>query len=175
MSSVFFSIFISILVLIYYDSYRLLPGVQCVCCGSFRRGRPTCGDVDILLAPPPDQENITMLPSLLKQLEQSGFLTDHLALPGKRTFIHHKRFKNKEPSPKYRKRFQSSDRQPVHDVDSDSAVEDQYTEEFDTDPSDNGDTETQEGHSSYMGVCKLRGEETLHRRIDIKVTDIEML
>eukprot|EP00607_Mallomonas_marina_P010774 CAMPEP_0182422788 /NCGR_PEP_ID=MMETSP1167-20130531/8576_1 /TAXON_ID=2988 /ORGANISM="Mallomonas Sp, Strain CCMP3275" /LENGTH=290 /DNA_ID=CAMNT_0024601149 /DNA_START=249 /DNA_END=1121 /DNA_ORIENTATION=+ len=56
----------------------LLPGVQCVVCGSYRRGNPSSGDVDFLFAPPAGEEQIDILPSLITHLDQQGFLTDHL-------------------------------------------------------------------------------------------------
>ena len=34
----------------------LVPGIQCVTCGSYRRGSNTCGDVDMLMAPPEVQD-----------------------------------------------------------------------------------------------------------------------
>jgi hypothetical protein len=37
-----------------HDEYtsRLVPGIQTVVCGSYRRGSNTCGDVDVLFSPP---------------------------------------------------------------------------------------------------------------------------
>jgi DNA polymerase beta palm/DNA polymerase beta thumb len=62
----------------------LLPGVQVVCCGSYRRGKATSGDCDILIAPPQGQEDIDILDKLISLLSEGKhpFLTDHLALPG---------------------------------------------------------------------------------------------
>ena len=42
---------------------RLLPGIQCVVAGSYRRGAETCGDVDILFAPP---EVRSVIPNILE-------------------------------------------------------------------------------------------------------------
>lgn len=72
-----------ILRIVRVEAVRLVPGTQCVVCGSYRRGNLTCGDVDILLAPPDSFEDnyIVNLMPLLDRLEHIGFLTDHLALP----------------------------------------------------------------------------------------------
>lgn len=62
---------------------ELVPHVECIICGSYRRGKPTSGDADLILAPP---EGIEALPTgtldaLIERLSDLGFLTDHLALP----------------------------------------------------------------------------------------------
>lgn len=51
--------------------------------GSYRRGKSSCGDVDILIAPPPGCEDVDVLSQLIATLESSGFLTDHLSIPGR--------------------------------------------------------------------------------------------
>jgi DNA polymerase/3'-5' exonuclease PolX len=47
------------------------PKLNVELCGSYRRGRTTCGDVDILIT---KQDNIhtDILPCLLQQLKESG-------------------------------------------------------------------------------------------------------
>jgi len=57
------------------------PGASCVVCGSYRRGKPSSGDVDILIYPDDGREHIDILPELLNSLTQAGFLTDHLTVP----------------------------------------------------------------------------------------------
>ncbi|KAJ3526260.1 hypothetical protein NMY22_g10238 [Coprinellus aureogranulatus] len=51
--------------------------------GSFRRGKATCGDIDILITRPVDdgKTHSGVLPRLLKSLHQAGILTEDLALP----------------------------------------------------------------------------------------------
>lgn len=60
-------------------------------CGSYRRGKSECGDVDILITPvegTPDSLPSHTLSRLLIALERRGFLTDHLSLPtGHKAFV----------------------------------------------------------------------------------------
>lgn len=59
------------------------PGAVCMICGSYRRGKPSSGDADVIVAPPEGTEELSddMLPLLIARLSSVGFLTDHLALP----------------------------------------------------------------------------------------------
>ncbi|XP_058399786.1 DNA polymerase lambda isoform X1 [Diceros bicornis minor] len=54
------------------------PGLLCVACGSYRRGKATCGDVDVLLTHPDGRSHQGILSRLLDSLRQRGFLTDDL-------------------------------------------------------------------------------------------------
>ncbi|XP_023571421.1 DNA polymerase lambda isoform X4 [Octodon degus] len=54
------------------------PGLLCVACGSYRRGKPTCGDVDVLLTHPDGRSHRGIFSRLLEKLRQQGFLTDDL-------------------------------------------------------------------------------------------------
>ncbi|KAM6306431.1 DNA polymerase lambda [Aegotheles albertisi] len=56
----------------------LKPGLVCVACGSYRRGKPTCGDVDVLVTHPDGQSHRGVFSKLLDSLHRSGFLTDDL-------------------------------------------------------------------------------------------------
>nr|XP_005023247.3 DNA polymerase lambda isoform X1 [Anas platyrhynchos] len=56
----------------------LKPGLLCVACGSYRRGKPTCGDVDVLVTHPDGQSHRGVFTKLLDSLRRSGFLTDDL-------------------------------------------------------------------------------------------------
>lgn len=47
------------------------PKVNVELCGSYRRGKTTCGDVDILITKP-DDTHTDILPCLLQQLKESG-------------------------------------------------------------------------------------------------------
>lgn len=76
----------------------LCPGCECIIAGSYRRGAKDSGDIDLLIFPPPVEYQshgaVTVVSSrsqaagylvlgeLIERLSQSGFLTDHLALPG---------------------------------------------------------------------------------------------
>lgn len=85
------------------------PGLQAFACGSYRRRKPTCGDVDVIVSHPDGKSHEGMMTKLLESLKSSGFLTDDLTL------------------------------------------------------AENGQ------HRKYFGVCKLPGENTKHRRLDIIV------
>lgn len=56
----------------------LSPGLLCVACGSYRRGKLTCGDVDVLLTHPDGRSHQGIFSRLLDKLRQQGFLTDDL-------------------------------------------------------------------------------------------------
>ena len=47
-------------------------------CGSYRRGKETCGDVDILISRSDDKAVAGMLEPLLQHLEKQGFLHERL-------------------------------------------------------------------------------------------------
>ncbi|NXN21390.1 DPOLL polymerase, partial [Nycticryphes semicollaris] len=50
----------------------LKPGLVCVACGSYRRGKPTCGDVDVLITHPDGQSHRGVFNKLLDSLHRSG-------------------------------------------------------------------------------------------------------
>ncbi|NXI56583.1 DPOLL polymerase, partial [Chloroceryle aenea] len=50
----------------------LKPGLMCVACGSYRRGKPTCGDVDVLVTHPDGQSHRGVFSKLLDSLHRSG-------------------------------------------------------------------------------------------------------
>lgn len=50
--------------------------LEIVLCGSYRRGKTTCGDVDILIIK--DDLSLEILPQLLQKLKNSGFVVDDL-------------------------------------------------------------------------------------------------
>ncbi|XP_005403927.1 PREDICTED: DNA polymerase lambda isoform X2 [Chinchilla lanigera] len=54
------------------------PGLLCVACGSYRRGKPTCGDMDVLVTHPDGRSHQGIFSRLLDKLRQQGFLTDDL-------------------------------------------------------------------------------------------------
>ena len=49
-------------------------------CGSYRRGRPQCGDVDILITRTDNEQPTGMLELLVLHLEGKGFLKERLGL-----------------------------------------------------------------------------------------------
>lgn len=48
-------------------------------CGSYRRGRATCGDVDVLITKTDDKPVKGMLEQILVRLEKQGFLKERLS------------------------------------------------------------------------------------------------
>ncbi|XP_048362592.1 DNA polymerase lambda isoform X2 [Sphaerodactylus townsendi] len=56
----------------------VVPGLVCMACGSFRRGKPTCGDVDVLVTHPDGHSHQGVFNKLLDSLRRTGFLTDDL-------------------------------------------------------------------------------------------------
>lgn len=54
------------------------PGLVCMACGSFRRGKSTCGDVDVLVTHPDGHSHQGVFSKLLDSLRRTGFLTDDL-------------------------------------------------------------------------------------------------
>ncbi|KAM7393802.1 hypothetical protein PAMP_020648 [Pampus punctatissimus] len=53
-------------------------GLVAIACGSYRRGKATCGDVDVLISHPDGKSHQGVFSKLLQSLHDSGFLTDDL-------------------------------------------------------------------------------------------------
>ncbi|XP_071071793.1 DNA polymerase lambda isoform X2 [Dasypus novemcinctus] len=60
------------------SAQALNPRLLCVACGSYRRGKATCGDVDVLVTHPDGRSHRGVFNHLLDSLRQQGFLTDDL-------------------------------------------------------------------------------------------------
>ncbi|XP_024115288.1 DNA polymerase lambda [Oryzias melastigma] len=54
------------------------PGLVAVACGSYRRGKATCGDVDVLITHPDGKSHRGIFSRVLQILHEDGFLTDDL-------------------------------------------------------------------------------------------------
>ncbi|XP_040891725.1 DNA polymerase lambda isoform X2 [Toxotes jaculatrix] len=54
------------------------PGLVAMACGSYRRGKATCGDVDVLISHPDGKSHKGVFSKVLQTLHDSGFLTDDL-------------------------------------------------------------------------------------------------
>ncbi|CAG5929006.1 unnamed protein product [Menidia menidia] len=54
------------------------PGLVAMACGSYRRGKATCGDVDVLISHPDGSSHRGVFSKVLEILHDSGFLTDDL-------------------------------------------------------------------------------------------------
>ncbi|KAL6571763.1 hypothetical protein OROHE_002632 [Orobanche hederae] len=57
---------------------EILPGVVIVCGGSYRRGKASCGDMDIVITHPDGKSHIGFLPKLVKRLKDINFLREDL-------------------------------------------------------------------------------------------------
>ncbi|XP_030060593.1 DNA polymerase lambda [Microcaecilia unicolor] len=53
-------------------------GLLSIACGSFRRGKLTCGDVDVLVTHPDGKSHRGIFGKVIDGLKQRGFLTDDL-------------------------------------------------------------------------------------------------
>ncbi len=59
-------------------------------CGSYRRGLPTSGDIDILVSHPKHMEHISenkILSKIVKYMETTGFLVDYLTKDGEKKYM----------------------------------------------------------------------------------------
>lgn len=54
-------------------------------CGSYRRGKKTCGDIDVLITNP--KNNVSYLGVLVNRLTKKGFLIDHLTSHGDKKYM----------------------------------------------------------------------------------------
>ncbi|KAM9362704.1 DNA polymerase lambda [Symphorus nematophorus] len=54
------------------------PQLVAMACGSYRRGKATCGDVDVLISHPDGKSHKGVFSKVLQTLHDSGFLTDDL-------------------------------------------------------------------------------------------------
>ncbi|KAG6961044.1 hypothetical protein JG688_00009304 [Phytophthora aleatoria] len=59
------------------EVHKMIPNAIALACGSYRRGKLSSGDCDVLITDP-DADTCDILPDLLKRLHASGFLTDDL-------------------------------------------------------------------------------------------------
>ncbi|KAI4881944.1 hypothetical protein NFI96_017385, partial [Prochilodus magdalenae] len=59
-------------------AHSVNPEMLVVACGSYRRGKPTCGDVDVLITHPDGASHKGVFSKVLHILHDSGFLTDDL-------------------------------------------------------------------------------------------------
>ncbi|KAM3303994.1 DNA polymerase lambda isoform X1 [Capsicum chacoense] len=57
---------------------EILPGVIVVCGGSYRRGKASCGDMDIVITHPDGKSHIGFLPKFVKRLKDMKFLREDL-------------------------------------------------------------------------------------------------
>ncbi|KAL3501238.1 hypothetical protein ACH5RR_035687 [Cinchona calisaya] len=56
----------------------ILPGVVIVCGGSYRRGKASCGDLDVVITHPDGKSHIGFLPKYVKHLKSMKFLREDL-------------------------------------------------------------------------------------------------
>ncbi|GAB1607669.1 DNA polymerase lambda-like [Argonauta hians] len=63
---------------VYENSQKIAAGSIVQVCGSYRRGKETCGDIDILISHPDGESHLGLLSQLLPQLKEVKFITDDL-------------------------------------------------------------------------------------------------
>ncbi|XP_028801866.1 DNA polymerase lambda [Neltuma alba] len=56
----------------------ILPGVEIVCGGSYRRGKATCGDMDIIITHPDGKSHKGFLTKFVQRLKEMNFLREDL-------------------------------------------------------------------------------------------------
>jgi len=56
----------------------ILPGVIIVCGGSYRRGKASCGDMDIVITHPDGESHVGFLPKFVQRLKEINFLREDL-------------------------------------------------------------------------------------------------
>ncbi|XP_062228572.1 DNA polymerase lambda [Phragmites australis] len=56
----------------------ILPGVIIVCGGSYRRGKASCGDIDIVITHPDGESHVGFLPKFVQRLKEINFLREDL-------------------------------------------------------------------------------------------------
>lgn len=54
-------------------------GYRAEVCGSYRRGKQTCGDMDIIITRPDGVFEKDLLVNLVAELHKTGFITDNLS------------------------------------------------------------------------------------------------
>ena len=60
--------------------HSINSGMEVVTCGSYRRGKPTCGDIDLLITHPDGRSHRGVFEELLKRGREIGFFTDDLSV-----------------------------------------------------------------------------------------------
>ncbi|XP_029649514.1 DNA polymerase lambda-like [Octopus sinensis] len=60
------------------NTQKVVAGSIVQVCGSYRRGKETCGDIDILISHPDGESHQGLLSRLLSQLKEIKFITDDL-------------------------------------------------------------------------------------------------
>eukprot|EP01034_Spumella_vulgaris_P023242 gene23242-29446_t len=146
---------------------RILPGTHSVVCGSYLRGLSESSDVDLILTPPQGQGEfgVTFLSQLVSELEECGFLTDHLVLPP--GYVEYKEAKQSEVD----HQLSSDSRESAQDQQGSQHEEQQQQTVSRGATPDHQQSDTSPTTSSkviYMGVCKLLNRpDARHRRLDI--------
>ena len=60
--------------------YEIFAGLEVVGCGSYRRGKQTCGDLDVLVTHEDGDALDDLFEKILAKLKNTGFLTDDLTV-----------------------------------------------------------------------------------------------
>lgn len=147
---------------------KLLPGSVGVCCGSYRRGKHTSGDVDILITHPSDEHQTQhallndLLPELVLSLKASGFISHELTVPGRQQAV------------SARSRSEQSLSRGNHTPADDSAAAAGAAALQRSWGSHDHHAGSELGPRLFMGLCRLPDAHPsfsgLQRRLDIKVS-----
>ncbi|XP_076363905.1 DNA polymerase lambda-like isoform X2 [Tachypleus tridentatus] len=60
------------------SAWLVQPELECIACGSYRRGKSDCGDLDVLITHPDGKSEVGVLSQIVARLHSTGFLTDDL-------------------------------------------------------------------------------------------------
>lgn len=66
---------------------KINPKLKMEICGSYRRGRTMCGDIDVLFTNLDTGDKKFYLPKYVDALTSSGFIIDHLTTKGKKKYM----------------------------------------------------------------------------------------
>jgi len=69
------------------ELHKLNPNLIFNICGSYRRGRETCGDIDVLITNQDINDKTQYLPQYVQRLNSRGFLVDHLTVNGQKKYM----------------------------------------------------------------------------------------
>jgi DNA polymerase/3'-5' exonuclease PolX len=146
---------------------ELMPGCIAMCCGSYRRGKSESGDCDVLITHP--LAEFSQLHALLKRLEASGFLTEHLSYSSSKDTDSDWDTTNSSGSGYLHQGHRWSQGGSKTSA-AGNGWQGGHLSQWQSKVSLDRDNHVSGFCDTYMGVCKAR---SCHRRLDIKVYPFE--